>query len=54
MAGTLFPQFNGGYYQALAPVAAADQAVQPHALTAWRLLCRTGGRLWLCYPHLLL
>ena len=33
MAGTLFPQFSGGFYQALAPVAAADQAVNIYTET---------------------
>lgn len=33
MAGTVFQQFNGGFYQALAPVMAADQAVNIYTET---------------------
>lgn len=33
MAGTLFLQFNGGFYQALAPVMGADQAVNIYTET---------------------
>ena len=33
MAGTLFEQFCGGFYQALAPVMAADQAVNLYTET---------------------
>ena len=33
MAGTIFPQFSGGFYQTLAPVTAADQAVNIYTET---------------------